>query len=76
MVNTVFIIFSRSSEIELQTELDVARFARGGDPAEIAGGEVRVRLIVVHSIEQIEELRPELQLGRFGKENVLETKNA
>jgi hypothetical protein len=66
-------LFSSSllwSEIEFQAELDPARVARRRDPAEIAEGEARARLIVVHTIEQIEELRPELQLGRFSEEKI------
>ena len=48
------------SEQQLQPELNVARVARGGDPAEGRGAEEVVREIEVWVVEEVEGLGAEL----------------
>src|ERR1051326_7515568 len=47
---------------QLQPELNVARVAGGGDPAEGRGAEEVVRQIEVWMVEEVEGLGPELQI--------------
>jgi hypothetical protein len=61
----------RLSEHQLQSELDLPRRIRGANGSESRAGGLGVRNAEIRVIEDVKELRPELQLGLFADAEVL-----
>src|SRR5262249_54577955 len=61
-----------TSEAQLETELDDARIARAGHATKRSGPKGRIDAIKAGMVENVKELRPELQVHRYGDAVVLE----
>src|SRR5260370_41687107 len=58
----------RRLEDDLLSELQLSWRVGAGDGAETSVGDVAIRRLVVHLVENIECLGPEVELGRFAPE--------